>query len=69
MGEAYLVVGDRRIDDLYVAPPCGNTVPLRLAAEAGHFKALERARRDGSFGHDRAGLGHYAVLGYCVGIL
>jgi hypothetical protein len=42
MGEAYLVVGDRQIDDLYVAPTCGNTVHLRFAAEAGHFRALER---------------------------
>ncbi len=42
IGEAYLVVGDRRIDDLYVAPPCGNTMHLRFAAEAGHFEALER---------------------------
>ena len=42
MGQAYLVVGDRRIDDLYVAPLCGNTVHLRFAAEAGRLKALER---------------------------
>ena len=42
MGEAYLVVGDRRIDDLYLAPPCGNTMHLGLAADAGRLKALER---------------------------
>jgi hypothetical protein len=42
LGEAYLVVGDRRIDDLYMAPLCGNTVHLRFAAEAGGLKALER---------------------------
>ncbi len=41
-GETYLVVGDRQIDDLYVAPLCGNTMHICFAAQAGHLKTLER---------------------------
>lgn len=40
--ESYLVFGDRRIDDFYVAPMCGHTVYLRSAVASGQLKALER---------------------------
>ena len=40
--ESYLMLADRRIGDIYLAPLCGPTVYLRSAAASGHLKALER---------------------------